>query len=421
LKVLVIGNGGREHAIIWKLAKSPQVDKIYCAPGNAGIDSLAECVNVEVEDFIGLLKIVHDKKIDLTIVGPEIPLSLGIVNLFQEHGYPIFGPTREAAEIESSKVFAKYLMNKYSIPTAGYKVFDDDKKAISYSQKQSFPLAIKADGLAAGKGVFIAENFNQAEEAITHIMKERKYGQAGNKIIIEEYLAGEEVSMLVFSDGINIVPMITSQDHKKLNEGDKGPNTGGMGAYSPVAFFEEDTRKWVLEHVFKPAISGMAQEGRIFKGVLYAGLILTSDGPKVLEFNARFGDPETQVILPSLKTDLIQIIQAVINGNLDKVHIEWIDQASACVVLASAGYPGEYEKGKTIHGLEKLADRDDIIVFHAGTKKDDQKIITAGGRVLGVTSWADNLSEAIKSAYDGLEQIEFENKYYRKDIGKKGL
>ncbi len=421
MNILVIGSGGREHAIVWKLAKSSQVNKIYCAPGNAGIDLLVECIDVEVEDFIGLLKIVHDKKIDLTIVGPEIPLSLGIVNLFQEHGFPIFGPTREAAEIESSKVFAKYLMNKYSIPTANYQVFDDDKKAISHLKKQAFPLAIKADGLAAGKGVFIADNLTQAEEAIINIMKERKYGQAGNKIIIEEYLTGEELSMLVFSDGTNIVPMISSQDHKKLRDGDKGPNTGGMGAYSPVAFFEEDTRKWVLENVFQPAIRGMVQEGRIFKGVLYAGLILTSDGPKVLEFNARFGDPETQVIFPALETDLIQIIKAVLDGNLDKVNIEWNNQSSACIVLASAGYPGEFEKGKTIYGLEKLAGRDDIMVFHAGTKKADQKIITSGGRVLGITSWANSLPEAIKKAYDGVQQIEFENKYYRKDIGKKGL
>jgi phosphoribosylamine--glycine ligase len=421
LKVLVIGSGGREHTIIWKLTKSPLVKKIYCAPGNAGIAEQAECLGVKLDDLSGLLEIAHSKGIDYTIVGPEIPLSLGIVDLFEEKGYPIFGPQRKAAEIESSKVFAKQMMNKYNIPTAYSEVFDDYDKAIAYLENQSFPLVIKADGLAAGKGVIIANNIFDAKQALTHIMKEKRFGGAGRRVLLEEFLEGEEVSMLVFSDGRHFLPMVTSQDHKKIGDNDMGLNTGGMGAYSPVPFFSEEDKEIVLTRIFQPTIAGMEKEGRLFKGVLYAGLIVTKEGPKVLEFNARFGDPETQVILPELKTDLMEIIQATIDGKLEKIELSWNEQSAVCVVMASQGYPGVYEQGKEIIGLEELKNRDDIVVFHSGTSKKNGQIVSAGGRVLGVTAWADTLKEAIDKAYQGVGKIRFENSYYRKDIGKKGL
>lgn len=421
MNILVIGSGGREHTIIWKLAQSDKVNKIYCAPGNAGIASIAECLDTKADDIGGLLSIAKDKKIDLTIVGPEIPLSLGIVNLFEKYHYPIFGSTREATEIESSKVFAKYLMDKYDVPTARYQVFEDDFKALSYLKKQSFPMVLKADGLAGGKGVLIVQNLDQAKKALFHMMKEKKFGEAGNRVVIEEFLAGEEVSILVFSDGKNFIPMVSSQDHKKIEDSDRGSNTGGMGAYSPVPFFNKNNQEWVLKNVFQPIIKGMENEGRIFKGVLYAGLILTNKGPKVLEFNARFGDPETQVILPGLNTDLVAIIEASLKGCLDKINIEWKKQVSVCVVMAAKGYPERYPKGMVIQGLEKLQKRKNIMVFHAGTEIKNHKIVAAGGRVLSVTAWAEELPEAIKRAYQGVEKIYFENQYYRKDIGKKGL
>jgi len=421
LNILVIGSGGREHSIVWKLSQSPRVDKIYCAPGNAGIASQAECLGIKVEDIDGLFQVARDKKIDLTVVGPEIPLSLGIVNHFEKNNYPIFGPTQEATEIESSKVFAKYLMDKYQVPTASYRVFKDYYQALLYLQQQAFPLVIKADGLAAGKGVLIIEDLPQAEKAISQIMKEHKFGKAGKRVIIEEFLTGEEVSMLVFTDGEHFLPMTPSQDHKKISDGDQGPNTGGMGAYSPVPFFDNKTQEWVLKSIFQPVIKGMKKEGRKFKGVLYAGLILTKEGPKVLEFNARFGDPETQVILPGLKTDLIEILYATQEENLNQIKVEWTNQTSVCVVIASGGYPGKYEKGKTIVGLEDLLNKQDTMVFHAGSEKKNNKIVTSGGRVLGVTSWADTLTGAIEKAYEGVNKIQFEKGYYRKDIGKKGL
>jgi len=421
LKILVIGSGGREHCLVWKLSQSKDIDKIYCAPGNAGIASQAECLEIEAEDLKGLLQAARDKKVDLTIVGPEIPLSQGIVNLFEKNNIPIFGPTQEAAEIESSKVFAKNLMDKYQIPTARYQVFEDYKQAQTYLQQQSFPLVIKADGLAAGKGVLIVQDLSQAEKAISSIMRENKFGSAGRRVVIEEYLTGEEVSMLVFTDGKYFIPMKASQDHKKIGDGDLGPNTGGMGAYSPVPFFDSKTQNWVLERIFKPVIEGMRQEGRKFKGVLYAGLILTNNGPKVLEFNARFGDPETQVILPGIKTDLIEILCAVQEEKLNKIEVKWSNQAAVCIVLASGGYPASYEKGKIITGLEKIDNQQNAMVFHAGTQKKNGKFITSGGRVLGVTAWDDTLSGAIETAYEAAAKINFERLYYRKDIGKKGL
>ncbi len=421
LNILVIGSGGREHAIVWKLTQSSKADRVYCAPGNAGIASQAECLDIKTDEIGSLLKIARDKKIDLTIVGPEIPLSLGIVNLFEKHNYPIFGPTKEATEIESSKVFSKYLMDKYNVPTAKYRVFENDSTALSYLQEQSFPLVLKADGLAGGKGVLIVQTLSQAEEAISQIMMDKIFGEAGKRVIIEEFLTGEEVSMLVFSDGKYFLPMVSSQDHKKIEDGEKGLNTGGMGAYSPVPFINENNREWILKNIFQPVIRGMEKEGRIFKGVLYAGLILTKEGPKVLEFNARFGDPETQAILPLLKTDLVEIIQASLGGYLNQVVIEWTNQTSVCVVMASGGYPGKYKNGKMIYGLEKLEDRKDMKVFHAGTVKKNHKIITAGGRVLGITAWAETLPRAIEKAYEGVKKIHFENQYYRNDIAKKGL
>jgi len=421
LNVLVIGSGGREHCLVWKLSQSKSIDKIYCAPGNAGISSDAECLDIEVEDFEGLLQAARDKKVDLTIVGPELPLSLGVVNLFEKNNIPVFGPTKEAAEIESSKVFAKNLMDKFQVPTARYQVFEDYKQAHTYLQQQFFPLVIKADGLAAGKGVLIVQDLSQAEKAISSIMRENKFGSAGRRVVVEEYLTGEEVSMLVFTDGEYFIPMKPSQDHKKIGDGDFGLNTGGMGAYSPVPFFDFKAQNWVLERVFKPAIKGMREEGRKFKGVLYAGLVLTEEGPKVLEFNARFGDPETQVILPGLKTDLIEILNAVQEEKLNKIKVEWSNQAAVCIVLASGGYPAAYEKGKIITGLEKIDNQQNAMVFHAGTKKKNSKFITSGGRVLGVTAWDDTLTGAIEKAYETAEKINFEKVYYRKDIGKKGL
>lgn len=421
MKVLVIGSGGREHCLVWKLSQSKNIDKIYCAPGNAGIASQAECLDIKVEDLSGLLQAARDKKVDLTVVGPELPLSLGIVNFFEENNIPVFGPTREAAEIESSKVFAKNLMDKYQVPTARYQVFEDYEQAQTYLQQQSFPLVIKADGLAAGKGVLIVQDLFQAEKAISYLMKENKFGRAGRKVVIEEYLTGEEVSMLVFTDGEYFIPMRPSQDHKKIGDGDFGPNTGGMGAYSTVPFFDSKTQNWVLKRIFKPIIEGMKQEGRKFKGVLYAGLILTDEGPKVLEFNARFGDPETQVILPGLKTDLVEVLCAAQEEKLNKIAVEWYNQAAVCIVLASGGYPGDYKKGKIITGLEKVENKQNTMVFHAGTKQRNDNFITSGGRVLGVTSWDDTLTGAIETAYEAAGKINFENLYYRKDIGKKGL
>jgi phosphoribosylamine--glycine ligase len=421
LNILVIGGGGREHAIIWKLAQSPLIDKIYCAPGNAGIAELAECLDVKIDDLNGLLDIARNKKINYTIVGPEIPLSMGIVDLFEQNGFLIFGPTKKAAEIESSKVFAKQLMNKFNIPTARFQVFDDFFPALSYLKKQSYPLVLKADGLAAGKGVLIASNKEEAEQALSLIMKEKKFGAAGRRVVIEEFLSGEEVSMLVFSDGKHILPMITSQDHKKIGEYDEGLNTGGMGAYSPVPFFCKEDQEMVLSRIFQPIITGLEREGRPFKGVLYAGLILTNEGPKVLEFNGRFGDPETQVILPPLETDLMKIIEATVNGSLDQVQLCWKEQSNVCVIMSSQGYPGKYQQGMRISGLENLKNRNDILVFHSGTVKKDDQVLSSGGRVLGVTSSADTLKEAIDKAYLGVSMIDFENSYYRKDIGQKGL
>jgi len=421
MKVLVIGSGGREHALVWKITQSPKVSQTYCAPGNAGISKLAQCVNINADSIDKLVDFAQEEKIDLTVIGPELSLSNGIVNEFNRKGLRIFGPSKKATEIESSKVFSKYLMKKYNIPTANYEVFQSSEKALDYIKQENFPLVIKADGLAAGKGVFIVKDLIQARGALDALMEKKKFGEAGRQVIIDGFLEGEEVSILAFCDGKTVVPMVSSQDHKKIFDNNRGPNTGGMGAYSPVPFYPNEFKKKVLEEILKPTIKGLQNEGREYKGVLYAGLILTKQGPKVLEFNARFGDPETQVVLPRLKTDLIDIFNAVIEGSLHKINIEWKDNAAVCVVVASGGYPGKYQKGKVISGLERLEKTKDIIVFHAGTKLQDDKIITSGGRVLGITAWDEAISKAKERAYRGVKEIYFEDMYYRKDIGAKAI
>ena len=421
MKVLVIGGGGREHALVWKITQSPKVSKIYCAPGNAGISQLAQRIDINADNIEGLVDFAQKEKIDLTVVGPELALSKGIVNEFNRKGLRIFGPSKKATEIESSKVFSKYLMKKYNIPTANYQVFQNSEKAFDYIKQQTFPLVIKADGLAAGKGVFIVKDLVQARDALDALMEEKKFGEAGRQVVIEEFLEGEEVSILVFCDEKTVVPMVSSQDHKKIFDNDRGPNTGGMGAYSPVPFCNHKSEEMVLQKILIPVIKGLQKEDREYKGVIYAGLVLTKEGPKVLEFNARFGDPETQAVLPRLETDLIEILLAVVEGNLSKVNIKWKDKAAVCVILASGGYPGKYQKGKVIYGFEKLENKKDIIVFHAGTKLQEGKIVTAGGRVLGVTAWDDTISKAKDKAYKGVEKIYFENMYYRKDIASKAL
>jgi len=421
MKALVIGSGGREHTLIWKINQSPKVSKIYCAPGNAGISQLAQCIDINVDNIEELVDFTRKEKIDLTIVGPELPLSKGIVNEFNRKGLKIFGPTKEATEIESSKVFSKHLMKKYNIPTANYEVFQSIEEAFNYIKQQTFPLVIKADGLAAGKGVFIVKNLDQAGDALNALMKEKKFGEAGRQIVVEEFLEGEEVSVLAFCDGKTVIPMVSSQDHKKIFDNDLGPNTGGMGAYSPVPFYPDEFKKIVLEELLKPTVKGLQSEGREYKGVLYAGLVLTKEGPKVLEFNARFGDPETQVVLPRLKTDLVDILNAVIEGSLHKINIEWNNNSAVCVVVASGGYPGKYQKGKPISGLERLKKMKNVIAFHAGTKFQDGKIVTSGGRVLGITAWDDTISKAKERAYKGVKEIYFEDMYYRKDIALKAI
>jgi len=421
MKVLVIGSGGREHALVWKIGQSPKVSQIYCAPGNAGISQLAQCINIDASNIEKLADFAQKENIDLTVVGPELPLSKGIVNEFNKQGLRIFGPSKEATEIESSKVFSKHLMKKYNIPTANYEVFQNSEEAFDYIKQQTFPLVIKADGLAAGKGVFIVKNLVQARDVLDVLMEKKKFGEAGRQVVIEEFLEGEEVSILAFCDGKTVVPMVSSQDHKRIFDNDQGPNTGGMGAYSPVPFYPDKLEKRVLEEILKPTIKGLRSEGREYKGVLYAGLILTKEGPKVLEFNARFGDPETQVVLPRLKTDLVDILNAVIEGSLHKINIEWKNNSAVCVVMASGGYPEEYQKGKIINGLEKLEEMRDVVAFHAGTKFQDEMVITSGGRVLGITVWDETISKAKKKAYEGVEKINFEDMYYRKDIAAKAI
>ncbi|MCX7745673.1 MAG: phosphoribosylamine--glycine ligase [Clostridia bacterium] len=419
MKVLVVGGGGREHTLVWKIAQSPSVEKIYCAPGNGGISTLAECVPIKATDIQGMVQFAKEKKIDLVMVAPDDPLALGMVDELEKVGIRAFGPHKNAAILEGSKAFSKDLMKKYDIPTAKYEVFDNSEHAIEYLRHQEYPIVVKADGLALGKGVIIAYGFDQAQEAVNNIMNDRVFGNAGEKVVIEEFLVGPEVSVLAFTDGKTIIPMVSSQDHKRAFDNDKGPNTGGMGTFSPSRIYTPEIAEYCMENVFKPTVDAMNRENRKFKGVLYFGLILTKDGPKVLEYNARFGDPETQVVLPRLQTDLVEIFNAVIDEKLDQISIEWDENAAVCVVMASGGYPGQYETGLEINGIEDAEHDANIVVFHAGTKKESGKFLTSGGRVLGVTALESDLDKAIKKAYEGVGKISFRDAHYRKDIGVK--
>lgn len=426
MKVLVIGGGGREHALAWKISQSPKVHKIYCAPGNGGISALAECVNIKATDVYGMVKFAVDNKIDLVVVAPDDPLVMGMVDAMEKAGIRAFGPNRAAAVIEGSKSFSKDLMKKYGIPTARYELFDNSKHAVEYLKQQEYPIVVKADGLALGKGVIIAQTFEQARDAVHSIMEDRVFGDAGSRVVIEEFLVGPEVSILSFTDGKTVVPMVSSQDHKKVFDNDMGPNTGGMGTFSPSRIYTQELAQECMEKLFRPTVEAMNREGRKFKGVLYFGLIITKDGPKVLEYNARFGDPETQVVLPRLVNDIVDVFEAVIDERLDSIDFKWADNAAVCVVMASGGYPGKYETGYEIEGINDAEALGDTVVFHAGTRKEDAgtrkengKTVTSGGRVLGVAAVAPNLDAAIKKAYEGVGKISFKDAHYRKDIGIK--
>ncbi|MFB3886530.1 MAG: phosphoribosylamine--glycine ligase [Thermodesulfobacteriota bacterium] len=421
MKVLVVGSGGREHALVWKIAQSPKVTKIYCAPGNAGISEQASIVPIKANDLNGLLEFALQKEIDLTVVGPEEPLTKGIVDLFESRGLAIFGASQKASEIEGSKSFAKEMMKKYSIPTGSYEIFEDPKRAVAYLRKQGAPIVVKADGLAAGKGVVVCKTVEEAIESVERIMVRKVFGEAGRRVVIEEYLVGEEASYLAFTDGKVILPMASSQDHKAIFDGDEGPNTGGMGAYSPAPVVTNQVHERILEKVLRPMIQGMGEEGRPYKGVLYAGLMIHDGHPKVLEFNARFGDPETQPVLMRMKGDMVPILMACIKGNLSQYQIAWDNRASVCVVMASKGYPGDYEGGKAIHGLKEVSQMKDVFVFHAGTDLKDGQVVTSGGRVLGVAGLGEDIPRAIEKTYEAVRRIAWEGVYYRKDIGQKAL
>jgi len=421
MKVLIVGSGGREHALAWKIAQSPLVKKIYCAPGNAGIEKIGACVGIKSEDIDALLNFAAQEKIDLTVVGPEAPLALGIADKFRSHGLKIFGPDSKASRLEASKIFAKKIMKKYNIPTADFRVFDDYQKAVDYAKDADRPLVIKADGLCAGKGVFVARTFAEQEQAIKSILKDRLFKDAGTSIIIEECLKGEEASIIVISDGENVITMASSQDHKRIFDDDKGPNTGGMGAYSPAPVVTQELLNQIQEKIILPTIKGMKSEGTPYKGILYAGVMIDEEGAKVLEFNVRFGDPETQAILPRLKSDLIEVILKAEEGKLDECGLAWDEKACVCVVLVSGGYPGKYEKGKEIFGLDRFENTEEVVIFHAGTKAEQRKILTSGGRVLGVTALGSDIQTAINNSYIAATKISFDNMFYRRDIGKKAL
>lgn len=419
MKILVIGGGGREHAIIRKLKESPRVTKLYCAPGNGGISKDAECVPIAVSDIPGVVKFAAEKAVDLVFVAPDDPLAAGMVDELERAGIRAFGPSAKAAQIESSKVFSKGLMKKYHIPTAGYEAFDDPQKVLEYIRARGkYPTVIKADGLALGKGVMIASNFAEAKDAVKTIMEDKKFGASGNRVVIEEFLTGPEVSVLAFTDGKCVKPMVSSKDHKRALDGDRGLNTGGMGTISPNPYYTKEIAEMCRKTIFLPTIRAMNEEGRPFKGCLYFGLMLTPDGPKVIEYNSRFGDPETQVVLPQLKTDFVDILEAVVDGKLEQQPIEWSNEACACVVMASGGYPGPYVKGIEIAGLDENGQIPGATVYHAGTVWKDGKYYTNGGRVLGVTALGENLPKALDKAYSGVEKIHFEGAQYRRDIGK---
>lgn len=422
MKILVVGSGGREHTLCWKISQSKMVDKIYCAPGNAGTASFAENIAIEVDEINKLVNFCKENEIELVVIGPELPLTLGLTDKLEEIGIKVFGPSALAAEIEGSKAFSKMIMERYDVPTAKYKVFIDYYNAKNYLNEIGIPCVIKADGLAQGKGVFVCMTREMAEDALEEIMGEKSFGDAGNRVLIEEYLEGQEVSILAFTDGNTIIPMVSAQDHKRIFDNDEGPNTGGMGAYSPAPMYTKEMENFVFDKVFKPVIGGMKKEGRLYKGVLYAGLMLTEKGIKVLEFNARFGDPEAQVVLTRLKTDLVEIMLSVVEERLEEQEIIWQDKASVCVVMSAEGYPGEYVKGREI--TFKEADdkiKETTYVFHAGTEIKGNKVITCGGRILGITALGSTIKEAIENVYLRVKSVDFKGAHYREDIGKKAL
>ena len=421
MKMLVIGGGGREHVLVWKIAQSPLVKTLYCAPGNPGIAALAECVHIGADEIDALLDFALAEKIDLTVVGPEVPLTLGIVDRFQAAGLQIFGPSQAAARLEGSKGFSKDLMAKYGIPTAAYRTFVDRDQAHAYIREQGAPIVVKADGLAAGKGVIVAMTVEQALAAVDDILLDKVFGAAGSQVVIEEFMAGEEASFFVFTDGTNILPLASAQDHKRIFDNDEGPNTGGMGAYSPAPVVTEVVAAEVIETIVKPTIAGMVAEGCPYRGILYVGLMIESGKPKVVEYNARFGDPEAQPLLMRMKSDIVPVLQACARGDLGGATLDWHDKAAVCVVMASGGYPGTFETGLEITGLDKAETVDELMVFHAGTAFQGGKIVNHGGRVLGVTGLGATVAEAIAKAYEGVELIRWRDVHYRKDIGQKAL
>ena len=419
MKILVVGSGGREHALCWKIAQSEKVDKIYCAPGNAGIAEVAECVAIGAMEFEKLADFAQEKKIDLTVIGMDDPLVGGVVDVFEERGLKIFGPRKNAAILEGSKAFSKDLMKKYNIPTAAYENFDDPEKALAYLETASMPIVLKADGLALGKGVLICNTLEEAKEGVKSIMMDKQFGSAGNQMVIEEFMTGREVSVLSFVDGNTIKIMTSAQDHKRAMDGDQGLNTGGMGTFSPSPFYTAEVDEFCKKYIYQATVDAMKAEGREFKGIIFFGLMLTDKGPRVLEYNARFGDPETQVVLPRMKNDIVEVFEACVDGTLDQIDLEFEDNAAVCVVLASEGYPVKYEKGLPISGLDAFKDKDSYFVFHAGTKFDNEgTIVTNGGRVLGVTATGATLKEARANAYEATNWVTFDNKYCRSDIGK---
>ena len=423
MRILLIGGGGREHALAWKLVQSPNVEKLYAAPGNPGMALLqkCECINLNVDDLEGVADYAEEKSIDLTVVGPEAPLVAGLADVFKRRGLPVFGPSKAAAQLEGSKAFSKELMAKYNIPTAFFKICEDIETAMVYVEVKGAPMVVKADGLAAGKGVVVAMTKQEALDAIDDMMGDHKFGAAGARVVLEEYMEGEEASLLAFTDGKTVVPMIAAQDHKRVFDGDEGPNTGGMGTYAPAPVMTDILRLKATELVLKPVVAAMAKEGTPYQGCLYAGLMIKGDSVKVVEFNCRFGDPETQVVLPLLDGDLAEIMLACATGTLDKVEVAWHDKAAVCVVMASGGYPESYEKGKEITGLAAAEEDKDVVVFHAGTKEADGKIVTSGGRVLGVTAVDASIKAARDRAYAAVEKIAFEKNFYRKDIAWRAL
>ena len=421
MKILVVGGGGREHALVWKIMQCPRVREIYCAPGNAGIAEVAHCVDMDVVDLDGLSRFAMDREIDLTVVGPELPLTQGIVDRFESRGLKIFGATQKAAALEGSKAFCKDILRRHGIPTADYQVFDDKDRAAAHIRSRGAPLVVKADGLAAGKGVIVAQTKEEALEALDRIMVAREFGSAGDRVVIEDCLLGEEASFLVFTDGERVLPMASSQDHKAVFDDDQGPNTGGMGAYSPAPVVTGDVHQRIMEDIMVPLVRAMKAEGRTYRGILYGGLMIDGGKPYVLEFNARFGDPEAQPILMRMKSDIVPLLMACVDGSLEGMEIEWDSRAAICVVMCARGYPGSYEKNMVVQGLSEVTQMEDAVVFHAGTRLDGETIVTNGGRVLGVTALGDSIPEAVQKVYEGVARIHWKAMHYRRDIGRKAL